>query len=130
MNGQLLGLLRSGKQSTYATQLIAERMEQMRTCTWEQLTETDKFFGLISAGGTTATSTNLHDVTETFTVQPYDNPANISFSCVRTPSGVQPVTGVGFPNETLVKVTIGLTWKTGSRQRERQFVTVMSRFRG
>jgi hypothetical protein len=130
MNGQLLGLLRNGKQSTYATELIAERMEQLRTCTWEQLTETDKFFGLISGGGSTATSTNLIGVTETFTVEPYVNPTNISFSCVRTPSGVQPVTGVGFPNETLVKVTIGLKWKTGLRDRERQFVTVMSRFRG
>jgi hypothetical protein len=130
MNGQLLGLLRSGKQSTFATQLVAERMEQMRTCPWLKLVDPAEFSGLIAAGETTETSINLPDVTETFTVQPYDNPTNISFSCVRTPGGVQPYTGVGFPDETLLKVTIGLKWKTGHRERERQFVTVMSRFRG
>src|SRR4030095_1411235 len=49
MNGQLLGLLRSGKQSTYATQLIAERMEQMRTCSFESLTDPGGVSGLLAA---------------------------------------------------------------------------------
>ena len=129
MNGQLLGLLRQGKQSTYATQLIAERVEQLRTSTWEAVTIPANLEGLIRFGGSTATETNLPGITETFVIEPYDNPAGLSFSCVRTPAGVQTATGTGFPDETLVKVNISVKWKSGMRDRERQFVTVMSRYR-
>jgi hypothetical protein len=133
LNGQLLGLLRQGKHSTYATQLIAERVEQLRTAAWEAVTipanlEGALKFGSIN-GSATATGSNLPGVTEIIEIEPYDNPAGDKIGCVRTPAGVQPATGTGFPNETLVKVKISLKWKSGKRDRERQFVTVMSRYR-
>jgi hypothetical protein len=128
MNGQLLGLLRQGKQSTYATELIAERFEQLRTATWEAVTVPANLESVLKLGNT-ATASNLPGVTEVFTMEPYDNPTGLKFQCVRTPAGVQTPTGAGFPNADLVKVTIALKWQSGKRLRERQFVTVMSRYR-
>jgi hypothetical protein len=128
MNGQLLGLLRQGKQSTYATELIAERVEQLRTATWEAVTVPANLEGVLKLGKT-ATESNLPGVTETFKMEPYDNPTGLGFQCVRTPAGVQTPTGSAF-TANLVKVSIAVKWKSGKRDRERQFVTVMSQFRG
>jgi hypothetical protein len=132
LNGQLLGLLRQGKHSTYATQLIAERVEQLRTASFDAVTLPDYLEGALKKsinGSATATGSNLPGVTEIIEIEPYDNPGGVQIGCVRTPAGVQPATGTGFPNENLVKVKISLKWKSGKRQRERQFVTVMSRDR-
>jgi hypothetical protein len=128
MNGQLLSLLRQGKHSTYATELIAERYEQLRTATWEAVTVPTNLESVLKLGKT-ATESNLPGVTEVFTMEPYDNPTGLKMQCIRTPSGVQAPTGAGFPDATLVKVTIAVKWRSGKRQRERQFVSVMSRYR-
>src|SRR5215218_3365629 len=37
-NAHLLGLLKQGKQSTFATELIQERVEQLRTSVWNDVT--------------------------------------------------------------------------------------------
>jgi hypothetical protein len=133
LNGQLLSLLRQGKQSTYASQLIAERCEQLRTATWFVVTDPAYLEGTLKKeDGTpkmTATESNLPGITETFEIEPYNNPAGMKIGCVRTPAGIQPATGVAFTNEDLVKVKISLKWKSGKRERERQFVTVMCRYR-
>lgn len=129
MNGQLLSLLNYGKQSTYATQLIAERVEQMRT-SWEAVTLRANLKANLDKESATATESNLPGVTETITIEPYHNPAGRKMECVRTADGPQDPTGVDFPDEKLVRVKISVKWKTGKRERERQFVTMMSFFRG
>jgi hypothetical protein len=128
LNGQLLGLLRQGKQSTYATELIAERFEQLRTASFNAVRIAGDLEGVLRLGKT-ATETNLPGVTETITTEPYDNPAGVKIQCIRTPSGVQTATGTDFPNADLVKINISVKWKSGKRARERQFVSVMSFYR-
>jgi len=129
MNAQLLSLLNQGKQSTYATQLIAERVEQLRTSTWSALTKPTVLQSVLTAELPTATESNLPGVTEIFHIEPYNAPAGRKIECIRTGSSVQ-ATGVVFDNEPLVKLTITVKWTGGKRQRERSFVTVMSPFRG
>jgi hypothetical protein len=129
MNGQLLSLLNQGKQSTYATQLIAERVEQLRTCGWKRLTTPDLLKDeLAIVQRDTATAVNLPGVTEIFQVEPYFAPAGRFVRVVRTNTSTQQ-SGVEFDEETLVKLTITVQWKSGKRQRERNFVTVISPFR-
>lgn len=128
MNGQLLSLLNQGKQSTYATQLIAERVEQLRTATWEALTKPGKLHDALAAQKT-STESVLPGVTETYFIEPYNNPAGRKIECVRTGATIQ-ATGDVFDTEPLVRLSITVKWKNGNRQRERQFVTVMSAFRG
>jgi hypothetical protein len=131
MNGQLLSLLRQGKQSTYATELIAERVEHLRTAAgtdWDSMTIPGNFQSALRLGNT-ATETKLPGITEEFTVEPYDNPSGLRMHGIRPPGGVATVTGTALPNTTLVKVTIAVKWKSGHRNRERQFATVMSKHR-
>jgi type II secretory pathway pseudopilin PulG len=123
-NAHLLGLLRQGKQSTFATQLIAERIEQFRTSAWQSLNNQTALKALVDNGGNPATSSTLSGVTETFTIQPYPNPTNIQIQCVKAPDGTSTASGTDFNSDT-VTVLVDIQWQTGRRQRERQFATVM-----
>lgn len=129
MNGQLLSLLNQGKQSTYATQLIAERVEQLRTATWQALTKPTVLQSTLTAERPTSTEANLPGVTEIFHIEPYNNPAGRKIECIRTAASTQ-TTGDVFDTEPLVRLSITVKWTNGKRTRERQFVTVMSPFRG
>jgi hypothetical protein len=129
MNGQLLRLLNQGKQSAYATQLIAERVEQLRTCGWKRLTTPSLLEDEVAVvQRDTATSTNLPGVTEIIHIEPYYSPAGRFVHLVRSAAGTTP-SGVAIDGETLVKVSITVQWTTGKRQRERNFVTVISPYR-
>jgi hypothetical protein len=128
MNGQLLSLLNQGKQSTYATQLIAERLVQLRTADWLAVTDTVSLESNLTKAFDTGTQSNLPGVTEVIHIEPYFDPAGRSMHAVRSPVETK-VTGGNLPGVNLVKVSITVKWTSGKRERERQFVTVMSKDR-
>ena len=124
MNSQIAGLLKQGNESTYATQMIQERVEQLRTSLWDEVTDPAKLTNV--AKPATATSVNLPGVTETIKVEPLVNPGNVSIVCVRDPAGTVTTTGTAFPLEKTVKVTLSVQWASRSRVRERGMVTVLT----
>jgi type II secretory pathway pseudopilin PulG len=128
MNAHILGLLKQGKESTFATELIQERIEQLRTGNWTQVT--DPAYLRNAVGGRTTTATNLPEVTETITVEPRDNPSNLSISYTRNPDNtVSPAsaTGSDLTTQNSVKVTVDIQWKSRGRTRRRSMVTVLTR---
>lgn len=129
MNGQLLSLLNQSKQSTYASQVISERVEQLRTCGWRRLTRPGLLEDEMSiVQRDTATAVNLPGITETIRVEPYTDPAGRFVQVVRSASGTTQ-SGVNIDGEPLVKLSIKVQWTSGKRQRERNFVTVVSPYR-
>ncbi|MHA3771187.1 type IV pilus modification PilV family protein [Verrucomicrobiota bacterium sgz303538] len=126
MNSQVLSLLKQGKESTYATQMLQERVEQLRTSLWDEVTDPAKLTNILTPA--TATSVNLSGVTETIKVEPLVNPGGVSIVCVRSPSGTVTASGTAaaFANEKTVKVSMSVQWASRSRVRERGMVTVLS----
>jgi hypothetical protein len=126
-NAQLLGMLRRGSDSAFASQMIAERFEDLRTAgTFDVLTLSDNLKAVLARGG--ATEANLKNVTETVTVEPYVNPGAVRLRAVRQ-NGASTVSGSDLTGVQLVKVNISVKWRTGGTERERQFMTVMSAHR-
>lgn len=121
---QVLRILKRGKESSHATQMLQERVEQLRTSLWDELTDPAKLANI--AAPATATSVNLPGVTETIFVEPLVNPSNLSASCVRTPSGGVTYNGTVLTNEKSVKVTMSVRWPSQGGIRTRGMVTIVT----
>lgn len=123
-DAQVLRILKRGKESSHATQMLQERVEQLRTSLWDEVTDPAKLANI--AAPATATSVNLPGVTEVITVEPLDNPSNLSASCVRTPSGSVTHSGTVLTNEKSVKVTLSIRWQSQGGTRARGMVTILT----
>ena len=125
-NTYLLGLLKQGKESTYATQIIQERVEQLRTALWDSVTDPAKIVHIASPA--TATATNLQGVTETITVESLINPATSRVCAIRAPSGATTISGTALDTERSVKVTVRVEWESRHhRIRSRESVTLLTK---
>ncbi len=127
MNAHLLGLLKQGKESTYATELIQERVDQLRTSLWDEVTDPARLANVIAP--VTETATNLPGVTETITIEPVVNATNISARCVRTPgtSGTVTSSGTVLTAQQSVRATIFVQWTSRGRARSRGTVTILTK---
>ena len=123
-DAQVLRILKRGKESSHATQVIQERVEQLRTSLWEEVTDPAKLANIPVPA--TATAVNLPEVTETITVEPLVNPLNLSATCVRTPAGAVTYSGAVLTNEKSVKVTMSIRWPSQGGIRTRGMVTIMT----
>lgn len=123
-DSQVLRILKRGKESSHATQMLQERVEQLRTSLWDEVTDPAKLANI--AAPATATSVNLPGVTETIFVEPLVNPSNLSASCVRTPSGGVTTSGTVLTNEKSVKVTMSVRWPSQGGIRTRGMVTIIT----
>lgn len=123
-DAQVLRILKRGKESSHATQMIQERVEQLRTSLWDEITDPAKLANIPIPA--TATSVNLPEVTETITVEPLVNPLNVSATCVRTPAGGVTYSGTVLTNEKSVKVTMSIQWPSQRGIRTRGMVTIMT----
>jgi Tfp pilus assembly protein PilV len=124
LNAHLLGMLRDGKESTHASQMLQERVEQFRTSHWDQFTDPAKLKDI--AALTPATAVNLRGATETFTVEPVSNPA-VNAAVVRTGAGTITSSGVKVDAYKSVKITLSVQWNGRKTQRERGMVTVLTK---
>lgn len=123
-NAHLTGLLRQGKQSTYASQMIQERVETLRSALWDQVTDPAKLATLLQPA--TVTASSLPGVTETIKVEPLVNTANVSGQCVRVPGGNVASSGAVLTSQKSVKVTLSTRWVARDRVRERVSTTILT----
>jgi hypothetical protein len=123
-NTHLLGLLKQGKEGTFATQMIQERMDTVRSALWDQVTDPARLAAVI--GPATVSEGSLSGVTETITVEPLVNPTNLSGQCVRTPAGTVTSSGSVLTGEQSVRVTVTVKWNSKHRARVRAASTVLT----
>lgn len=124
-NAHFLGLLRQGKENSYATQMIQERVDSLRGALWDQLTDPAKLSQIIAPE--TVTSANLVGVTESITVEPLESATPTSNRCVRLPNGNVSYTGAAFTTQQSVKVTVSAQWNGRQRGRTRSSTTVFTK---
>lgn len=124
LNMHMLGTLRLGKESTYATELLQERVEQMRSALWDEVTDAAKLSNVLRPA--TITATNLPGVTETIDVEPLPNPSNLKVRCVRNAAGSISASGGRLTSEQSVKVTVSARWDSHNQTRSRGVVTILT----
>jgi hypothetical protein len=128
LDSQILLLLKQGKESSHATQMIQERVEQIRTSLWDEVTDLAKIRNVMAFE--TATSVNLPGVTETVKIEPLVSSTVRSFTCVRSASGnvSGAITGsdLTFTAERSVKMTVTAQWTSYRRVRTREVVTILT----
>jgi hypothetical protein len=124
-NAHLLGLLRQGKEGTFATQMIQERMDSLRGALWDQVTDPAKLAQQLLAPATVA-GASLPGATETIKVEPLANTTNISGQCVRIPGGTVSSTGSILSSRQSVKVTVSVQWNSRHRARTHAATTVLT----
>jgi len=125
-NAHLLGLLKQGKQSTFATELIQERVEQLRTSVWNDITTPSNLVFLADQSQSRLTSVNLPGVTETIRIEPMVNPTNVAITCLRPVTGTTTVTGPVLTTEKSIKVTVTMQWQGSKRTRSRGISTIIT----
>lgn len=123
-DAQVLRILKRGKESSHATQMLQERVEQLRTSLWENVTDPAQLAFVVA--DPTATAVNLPGVTETIIVEPLVNLSNLSASCVRTPAGGVTPNGTVLTKEKSVKVTVSMQWPSQGGVRTRGMVTILT----
>jgi hypothetical protein len=124
LNAQLLRLLKDGKESAHATQLLQERAEQLRGSLWDQVTQPERLKTL--AQGAPSTLVNLRGATEKIVVEPLDGAGTVKAQCDRSESGAVTASGVSLSSYQSVKITLQVKWNSRRGIRERGMVTFMT----
>jgi type II secretory pathway pseudopilin PulG len=124
-SAHLRGVVRMAKESTFATEMIQERIERMRTSDFEAFTDPTKLQALATTPTTTAN--NLPGAVETISVVPLNNPTNLSIVCTRNQAGTASATGDDLTAQRSVKVSISVKWRSRARERERVVMTILTR---
>jgi len=130
INSQGLYLLNSGREAVLASVCLRDRVEQLRNCTWAQLTDSSylraSVFNSAPAG-----ASNLGTLTENITVNSYPIAVNPPISLVRS-NGVATVvsTNGAIATGALVRVDDTLTWTAGpgGRPRKQATSTLMAKY--
>jgi len=118
-NASFLSVLKSANQSAAASQSIQERVEQMRTANWLQITDASYLQTNLMASPT-ASARSLPECTETITASAYPTPVSgVSTSTKLTRSNNQVTlnsTDATLKTQAMVKAEWTLTWKPSSGQ--------------
>ena len=128
LNSQCMHLLNSGRAAAFAAQSLQDRTEQLRKCTWAQVTSASYIQSSILNSATNAAQ-NLGQLTETVTVNAYPTALNPAISVVRTSGGASTVSSnASIANGDMVRVDIALTWSAGlgGRTRTQTATTVIA----
>jgi hypothetical protein len=130
MNGRNLQLLRYGKETFSATQVLDQRMEQLRGGKWEQVTDPNYIQTLM--GTAPASGANFSSLTEevVLSAYPVPSPAMPVTRVARSPSGTVTVISSNplLRLEVGVRADIRATWTgaPGSRPRVRELSTIIA----
>lgn len=130
VNSQGLYLLNSGREAVVASVCLRDRVEQLRNCTWAQLTDSTYLrTGVLNSSPTGAST--LGTLTETITINSYPVAVNPPISVVRS-NGVANVvsTNAAIASGALVRVDDTLTWTAGpgGRARKQATSTLMAKY--
>jgi hypothetical protein len=119
MNSQSLYLLNSGREAIVANVCLRDRVEQLRNCTWAQLTDSNYLRTSVLSSPLTGAA-NLGQPTETVTINSYPVAGNPPITLVRTNGAVTvSSTNAAIANSTLVRVDESLSWTAGPGGRNR-----------
>ncbi len=126
LNAQGLYVLNAGRQTAAAGQSLQDRMEDFRSCTWEEVTDASYIQNNI-LNGPTISGDNISGSTETVTLTAYPT-ATTSTQVVRT-NGTASTTSsnINLVNGDMVRIDVSLTWGLGARQRTQSFSSVIAK---
>ncbi len=126
LNTQCVYMLNSGREAATAEQSEQDRLEQLRNCTWAQLTDANYLRDNVLSASTTG-ARNLGSVTETVTVNAYPTALNPAISVVRSNGTATAATSnASIANSDIVRVDLTLNWTAGPGGRSRtQAVTTL-----
>ena len=126
LNTQCLYMLNSGREAVAAEQSAQDRLEQLRNCTWAQLTDANYLRDNILSASTTG-ARNLGSVTETVTVNAYPIALSPAISIVRSNgTATAASSNASIANTDIVRVDLALNWQAGPGGRSRtQAVTTL-----
>jgi prepilin-type N-terminal cleavage/methylation domain-containing protein len=128
LNAQCLNVLNSGRQAAAAGQSLHDRIEQFRSCTWEQLTDASYIQNNILNAATTS-GYNIAGNTETVTLSAYPI-GTMPTTVVRT-NGTASITSSNsnLVNGDMVRVDVSLTWVAalGARARSQSLSSIIAK---
>ncbi len=127
LNTWCLLILNSGREAAAGARSLQDRIEQLQTCTWAQLTNATYING--SVLDTSTTGLNLGSTTETVTLNAYPTAINPPIKLVRSGAVVNTISSnVAMANQSMVRVDITLSWTgRGNRSRTQSTVAVISK---
>lgn len=124
--GQALRVVKTGKETAYASQLLQQRIEGFRAATlWTNVTTSSGITTLMTPA--TATAANFPGATEQCTVVAYPT-AGTPLVVTRPPAGAVTATGAALSTQKCVQVTFQVSWTgVGKAARSRQIATILSK---
>jgi prepilin-type N-terminal cleavage/methylation domain-containing protein len=137
MQGQTLQVMRSARDSGSASQLLQQRIEDLRMCNYADVTKSAGLVFLMNGSGGKMDSedelAHLRNLRESVTISTYARagvtpvPAEQAFTVTRTNGVATASTALDLSAQTQVMVRLGVTWSDRSKSHRREFTTVMSR---
>jgi Tfp pilus assembly protein PilE len=128
LNSQCVYMLNSGRGAAIAEQSSQDRLEQLRNCTWAQLTDANYLRDNVLNASTTARS--LGAVTETVTVNAYPIAVSPVISVVRNNgTATTASSNAAIANGDIVRVDLALSWNAGlgGRSRSQAMTTLIAK---
>lgn len=129
LSSQALYQVNSGREAVAAKQSLSDRMEQVRGCSWNQITSATYLQNYVMNASTRAEG-RLGSPVETLTVNSYPAPSVSAIQLVRNNGGTSTVsTNPAFASGDLLRVDLSLTWVTapGNRTRTQSRNTIVAR---
>ena len=128
LNAQALSVLNAGRQAAAAGQSLQDRLEQFRSCTWDQVTDASYIQNNI-LNSSTISGYNISGSTETVTLNAY--PTATTPTIVVWQNGAAsttPGSNTSLVNGDMVKIEVALTWgPIGARQRTQSMSSVIAK---
>ena len=116
LNSQCLLTLNAGREALAAQQCLRDRVEQLRSCTWAQITDANYLKNNILCSSADST-VNLASPSETVTVNAYPTTISPPIKITRVNGVATTVTSnAAMASQELVSVQVSLSW-TGARGR-------------
>jgi len=113
VNSQSLYILNSGRGAALSDECLQDRIEQLRNCTWSQLTDASYLQSSVLNSSTNGAA-HLGQVTETVTVNAYPFALSPPISVVRSNGSASIASSnASIANGDLVRVDSSLTWTVG-----------------
>lgn len=127
-NARGLSMIRSAKETTGASKILQQRMEQLRAASWTEVTDADSVKSFYATAPDAAESCN--SFSETVTIAPWPTVAAPStIRITRSSSGTTTIVSdnVDLVDLPAVLVTTNVTWTgAGNRTRTRETCTVIA----
>lgn len=129
LNARCLLILNSGREAVAAQQALHDRVEQLRSCTWAQITSASYLQSSLLCTATNS-SANLSSPTESVTVNAYATTISPQVKVVRSGGSASTVTSnVAMVSQEMVRIDVSLAWvsRPGGRQRTQAATIVISK---